>query len=54
MAKIEQTSLNSGITELIFFHSLRHILYYDGISIKFNELNLYPVNNIKYFGSISK
>ena len=33
--RLNKLSLNSDKTELIFFHSKRHILNYDGISIKF-------------------
>ena len=42
--------LNSNKTELIFFHSKRHTLNYDGISIKFNNKKIFPVDSIKYLG----
>ena len=48
--KLNKLSLNSNKTELIFFHSKRHILNYDGISIKFNNKKLIPVDNVKYLG----
>ena len=48
--KLNKLSLNSDKTQLIFFHSQRHILNYDSISIKFNNKKLYPVDNIKYLG----
>ena len=48
--RLNKLSLNSDKTELIFFHSKRHILNYDGISIKFNNKKLIPVDHIKYLG----
>ena len=48
--KLNKLSLNAGKTELIFFHSQRHILNYDSISIKFNGKKLFPVDQIKYLG----
>ena len=41
--KLNKLSLNTGKTELIFFHSKRHLLSYDEISIKFNGIKLKPV-----------
>ena len=38
--KLNKLSLNTGKTELIFFHSKRHTLNYDDISIKFNGKKL--------------
>jgi hypothetical protein len=48
--RLNKLSLNSDKTELIFFHSQRNTLDYDGISIKFNGKKLFPVDNIKYLG----
>ena len=48
--KLNKLALNAGKTELIFFHSLRHALNYDGISINFNGVKLFPADNIKYLG----
>ena len=48
--RLNKLSLNSDKTELIFFHSKRRTLNYDGISIKFNGKKLDPVDNIKYLG----
>ena len=48
--RLNKLSLNADKTELIFFHSKRHTLNYDGISIKFNNKKLIPVDNIKYLG----
>ena len=48
--KLNKLSLNSDKTQLIFFHSQRHVLNYDSISIKFNNKKLYPVDIIKYLG----
>ena len=42
--------MNSDKTELIFFHSKRHTLNYDDISIKLDGNKLEPVDNIKYLG----
>ena len=38
----------SGKTELIFFHSKRHSLNYDDLSIKFNGIKLFTVDYVKY------
>ena len=46
--RLNKLSLNSNKTELIFFHSKRHTLNYDGISIKFNNKKIFPVDSIKY------
>ena len=46
--RLNKLSLNSNKTELIFFHSKRLILNYDGISIKFNNKKIFPVDSIKY------
>ena len=35
-------------TDLIVFHSKQHALNYDSISIKFNGIKLFPVDNVKY------
>ena len=43
-------SLNASKTELIFFHSKRHALNYDNISIKFCGTKLIPVEHVKYLG----
>ena len=43
-------SLNTGKTELIFFHSSRHQLDYDNIYINFNGVRLKPVDFIEYLG----
>ena len=48
--KLNKLSLNSDKTNLIFFHSKQRILNYDGISIKFDNKRLVPVDNIKYLG----
>ena len=48
--KLNKLSLNSDKTELIFFHSKRHTLNYDDISIKLDGNKLKPVDNIKYLG----
>ena len=47
---LNKLSLNAAKTELIFFHSKRHSLSYDNISIKFNGIKLAPVDHIKYLG----
>ena len=47
---LNKLSLNSDKTKLSFFHSQRHSLSYDVISIKFSGKKLYPVDNIKYLG----
>ena len=44
--RLNKLSLNSNKTELIFFHSKRHTLNYDGISIKFNNKKIFPVDSI--------
>ena len=48
--KLNKLSLNSDKTKLIFFHSKQHMFNYDGISIKFDNKRLVPVDNIKYLG----
>ncbi len=48
--RLNKLSLNADKTELIFFHSRRHALNYEGISIKFNKKRLIPVEYIKYLG----
>ena len=48
--RLNKLSLNTGKTELIFFHSKRHTLNYDGIYINFNGKRLIPVDHIKYLG----
>ena len=48
--KLNKLSLNSDKTQLIFFHSKQHTLDYDGISIKFDNKKIVPVDNIKYLG----
>ena len=48
--RLNKLSLNSGKTELIFFHSKQHPLNYDSISIKFCGKKLSPVDHIKYLG----
>ena len=45
---LNKLSLNTGKTELIFFHSKRNSLSYENISIKFNGCKLKPVDHIKY------
>ena len=50
--RLNKLSLNSDKTELIFFHSKRHTLNYDAISIKFEKNKLVPVDHIKYLGII--
>ena len=47
---LNKLSLNAAKTELIFFHSKRHSLNYDNISIKFNGVKLKPVDYLKYLG----
>ena len=47
--RLNKFSLNTGITELIFFHSRQHPLNYD-ISIKFNGVKLTHVDYVKYLG----
>ena len=48
--RLNRLSLNASKTELIFFHSKRHILNYDNISVKFCGTKLIPVNHVKYLG----
>ena len=48
--RLNKLSLNASKTELIFFHSKRHILNYDTISIKFAGKKLIPVDSVKYLG----
>ena len=48
--RLNKLSLNTSKTELIFFHSRRHPLNYDDISIKFNNQKLSPVDHVKYLG----
>ena len=45
---LNKLSLNADKTDLIFFHSKQHALNYDSISIKFNGIKLFPVDNVKY------
>ena len=48
--RLNKLSLNAGKTELIFFHSCKHPLDYDSISVKMNGHKLTPVDYIKYLG----
>ena len=48
--RLNKLSLNAAKTELIFFHSYKHPLNYDNISIKMNGIKLTPVDFIKYLG----
>ena len=48
--RLNKLSLNATKTELIFFHSNKHPLNYDNISIKMNGLKLIPVDYIRYLG----
>ena len=48
--RLNRLSLNASKTELIFFHSKRHTLNYDNISIKFCGKKLIPVDHVKYLG----
>jgi hypothetical protein len=48
--RLNKLSLNAAKTELIFFHSYKHPLNYDNISIKMNGFRLSPVDFIKYLG----
>ena len=48
--RLNKLSLNAGKTELIFFHSSRHVLVYDNVYINFNGVRLCPVDDIKYLG----
>ena len=48
--RLNKLSLNAAKTEVIFFHSKKHHLNYDKISIKMNGLKLTPVDYIKYLG----
>ena len=48
--RLNRLSLNASKTELIFFHSKRHTLNYDNISIKFCGTKLIPVDHVKYLG----
>ena len=48
--RLNRLSLNASKTELIFFHSKRHTLNYDDISIKFCGTKLIPVDHVKYLG----
>ena len=48
--RLNRLSLNASKTELIFFHSKRHTLNYDSISIKFCGTKLTPVDHVKYLG----
>ena len=48
--RLNKLSLNAGKTELIFFHSSRHVLVYDNVYINFNGMRLCPVDYIKYLG----
>ena len=47
---LNKLSLNADKTDLIFFHSKQHALNYDSISIKFNGIKLFPIDNVKYLG----
>ena len=47
---LNKLSLNADKTDLIYFHSKQHALNYDIISIKFNGIKLFPVDNAKYLG----
>ena len=42
--------INTGKTEVIFFHSPRHAFDYSKISIKFRGKKITPVDHIKYLG----
>ena len=44
--RLNKLSLNAAKTELIFFHSCKHPLNYDNISIKMNGFKLTPVDYI--------
>ena len=46
--RLNKLSLHPGKTELIFFHSKRHSLNFDNVSIKLNAKKLFPVDHIKY------
>ena len=48
--RLNKLSLNTDKTELIFFHSRQHLLNYDDITIKFNNIKLKPVDHVKYLG----
>ena len=48
--RLNKLSLNATKTELIFFHSPKHPLNYDNISIKMNGFKLTPVDYLKYLG----
>ena len=51
--RLNRLSLNAGKTELIFFHSQKHKLNYDNISIKLNRrVKLKPVDFVKYLGML--
>ena len=48
--RLNKLSSNASKTELIFFHSNRHHLNYDPISIKINGKKIKPVDYIEYLG----
>ena len=48
--RLNKLSLNTDKTELIFYHSRQHLLNYDDITIKFNNIKLKPVDHVKYLG----
>ena len=51
--RLNKLSLNASKTELIFFHSQRHKLDYDNITIKLNRrIKLKPVDFVKYLGML--
>ena len=51
--RLNKLSLNASKTELIFFHSQRHKLDYDNITIKLNRrMKLKPVDFVKYLGML--
>ena len=50
--RLNKLSLNTGKTELIFFHSKQHTINYNDISIKFNGIKLLPVDKVEYLGMI--
>ena len=51
--RLNKLSLNAAKTELIFFHSQKHKLNYDDITIKLNRrIKLKPVDYVKYLGML--
>ena len=48
--KLNKLSLNTDKTELIFFHSRYKSLNSNHLSIKLDNVKLYPIDHVKYLG----